>query len=150
MSTAQPHQSTAHQQELDAEWTYENSAIWIPHSGSPTDAPPVESMPFRVLQLLGDNFEITPLPDNLVVLVSNGTHVEATFSAQDRANVVAWLWRCEEKIAQRIEDHCPVVYGLPSAENVSKAFQDGPGRSIRTTKCMELEQLLGFPAYLPN
>ena len=92
-------------------------------------APPDNILPFPTVAIMANNFQLTQLPENLLIVVSNGAQLEAVFSAAERANIVVWLWWCAELTAQRVEDYFPAIYGRPTAEAITEAFKDGAGQT---------------------
>ena len=87
--------------------------------------------------------------DPLLVVVSCPAHLSAARSVREAgSDVVVWAWLCSETLARQAEHEFPVVYGIPTVEQIAEAAEEGPEERAVTSMCIELESAFGVPEQL--
>ena len=87
--------------------------------------------------------------DPLLVVVSCPAHLLAARLARENgSHVVVWAWLCSEVLARQAEIEFPVVYGIPTAEQVAEAAAAGPQEQPTTSVCLRLESAFRIPERL--
>jgi hypothetical protein len=87
----------------------------------------------------------------LLVVVSCPAHLSAARSAREAgSDVVVWAWLCSEVLARQAETEFPVVYGIPTAEQVAEAAAKGSQEHSTTTLCIEVESAFEIPEQLQH
>ncbi len=84
----------------------------------------------------------------LLVLVDGSLKLTAARDLAQSHNVVLWVWRCPENIALRAEASFPVVYGVPTVEDVEIASGCVPAQNRTTSLLMQAEQEFNIPSEL--
>ena len=64
--------------------------------------------------------------------------------------MVIWAWLCSETLARQAETEFPVVYGIPTAEQVAEAAAEGPKEHPMTSMCIDLESAFAIPEQLQH
>ena len=87
--------------------------------------------------------------DPLLVVMSCPAHLLAARLARENgSHVVVWAWLCSEVLARQAEAEFPVVYGIPSAEQVAEAAAAGTREQSSTSVCIRLESAFRIPEQL--
>ena len=87
--------------------------------------------------------------DPLLVVMSCPAHLSAARHAHEAgSDVVVWAWLCSEVLARQAETEFPVVYGIPSAEQVAAAAAEGAREHAVTSMCLAVESAFGVPEQL--
>lgn len=89
------------------------------------------------------------LGDPLLVIMSCPAHLQAArLASENGSDVVIWAWLCSEALARQAESEFPVVYGIPTAEQVAEAAAEGVRDDDTTSLCLALESAFNIPEQL--
>ena len=87
--------------------------------------------------------------DPLLVVMSCAAHLSAARHAREAgSDVVIWAWLCSEVLARQAETEFPVVYGIPTAEQVAAAAAKGAREHTVTSMCLAVESAFEIPEQL--
>ena len=87
--------------------------------------------------------------DPLLVVVSCPAHLQAArLASENGSDIVIWAWLCSEVLARQAESEFPVVYGIPTAEQVTEAAIEGIRDNDTTSLCLALESAFKIPEQL--
>lgn len=87
--------------------------------------------------------------DPLLVVMSCPAHLQAARLARENGSqVVIWAWLCSEVLARQAETEFPVVYGIPTPEQIDEAAAAGTEEHSTTSLCLALESAFNIPEQL--
>ena len=87
--------------------------------------------------------------DPLLLVMSCPAHLlSARLARENGSDVVIWAWLCSEVLARQAETEFPVVYGIPTSEQVAEAAAAGAREHDTTSMCLAVESAFGIPEQL--
>ena len=87
--------------------------------------------------------------DPLLVVMSCPSHLSSARHAREAgSDVVIWAWLCSEVLARQAETEFPIVYGIPTAEQVAEAAAEGAHEHPTTSMCLAVESAFEIPEQL--
>lgn len=94
------------------------------------------------------NRDVSP-GDPLLVVMSCPSHLQAArLFHESGSEIVVWAWLCSEVLARQAETEFPVVYGIPTPEEVNEAAAAGVQEQPNTSLCLALESAFNIPEQL--
>lgn len=90
--------------------------------------------------------------DPLLLVMSCPAHLTVARELSEDAgcDIVIWAWLCSEVLARQAETEFPVVYGIPTAEQVAETAEAGPQENADTSICLNVESVFNVPEILPH
>ena len=128
-------------------WDSSTARVWIPTDHDLTRSafqiPPEEFWPWPELE----GHDTARLKGRCILIVVSRAYdvLAADTALEGGAHVVVWAWRCPEATVRTLEATFPLVFGVPTREQVEKAFSEGPSRDKRNSLFHDLEIEFRFP-----